>query len=123
MGSERNFAFVFAGVFLVVALWPLWYSEPIRLWALVVAIGVLGLGIIYPSVLRPFNVAWFRFGLWIGKFTTPIFMTLVFIVAVVPTGLVLRILGKDAMHRRIDRNADTYWVRRQQQPGSMKTQF
>lgn len=123
IGTERSFAVVIAAVFCVVALWPLWHGGPLRLWALVSALVLLAIGFIYPRALKPFNVAWFHFGQWIGKFTTPIFMSLVFVIAVIPTGIILSILGKDPMRRQIDRTARSYWLKRDQQPGSMKAQF
>jgi hypothetical protein len=123
MGSERSFSFVFAVIFLVVALWPLWHGGPLRTWALVAAALLTVVGVICPWVLKPFNVAWFHLGIWIGKITTPILMILVFVLVVVPTGILLSAFGKDPMRRRIDRTAASYWLKRDQQPGSMKAQF
>lgn len=123
MGSERSFAFVFAAFFLIVAVWPLLHGGSPRIWALAVAVLLAAVGWFVPRLLRPFNVAWFHLGIWIGKFTTPILMVLVFALAVVPTGMLLSLFGKDPMRRRIDRAAGSYWLKREQQPGTMKAQF
>jgi len=40
----------------------------------------------YTVIFRQVNVAWFRFGMEISRFTTPVIRALVFAVAVVPTG-------------------------------------
>ena len=123
MGSERSFGLVFAAFFLIVALWPLWHGSPVRLWALGIAIVFLALAMIYPAALRPLNMAWFKFGLWISRFTTPIVMVVVFVIAVVPTGLLMRLFGKDPMRRKIDRASESYWINRDEQPGPMKEQY
>lgn len=123
MGSERSFGLVFAAFFLIVALWPLWHGSPVRLWALGIAIVFLALAVIYPAALRPLNTAWFKFGLWISRFTTPIVMVVVFVIAVVPTGLLMRLFGKDPMRRKIDRASESYWINRDEQPGPMKEQY
>lgn len=123
MGSERSFSFVFATVFLLVALWPLWHGGEVRLWPLGVSIALMAIGLVCPRILKPLNFAWFKFGIWIGRFTTPVFMTLVYVVAVVPTGILLSAFGKDPMRRNIDRESQSYWITRGQQPNSMKAQF
>lgn len=123
MGSERSFGLVFAAVFLIVGLWPLWHGSSVRMWALGIAAVFLAIGVIYPALLRPLNRAWFKFGMWISRYTTPILMLLIFIVAVVPTGLLMRAFGKDPMHRKVDRTSGSYWIDRDEQPGSMKEQY
>lgn len=122
-GSDRSFAFVFSTVFLIIACWPLLHGGAIRLWALGIAVLFIGIGATFPRVLRPLNIAWFKFGMWISRFTTPVLMVVVFATTVVPTGLLLRLFGKDPMRRTIDSAADTYWLKRDDQPGSMSDQY
>ena len=50
------------------------------------------------------------------KITNPLLLGLMFILLVIPTGLIIRALGKDPMARRFDRNI-SYWVKRNV-PGS-----
>jgi hypothetical protein len=123
MGSERSFGFVFAAFFLIVGLWPLLNDASVRSWALGIGGAFFVVALIYPAILKPLNTAWFRFGLWLARFTTPIVMVLVFTIAVVPTGLTMRLFGKDPMRRKLDNATDTYWIEREEQPGSMKEQY
>ena len=46
-----------------------------------------------------------------------VLLLLVFYGVVTPIGLVLRLAGRDPMHRKLDRAAATYWVRRPQPQG------
>ena len=66
---------------------------------------------------------WFMFGLLIGSIVAPIVITLVYFVTVVPTGLIMRVLGKDLLKHRIDKDAKSYWIERKEPMGSMKNQF
>lgn len=126
VGSDRSFGVVFAAVFAVVGLLPLAHGGPWRPWALIVAGAFLVVALAVPRILRPANLVWHRFGLLLHHVTTPVILALVFAVAVVPTGLVMRLLGKDPMQRRFEPDADTYWVRHNP-PGpereTMKNQF
>src|ERR1700730_8516750 len=94
-GSERNFGFVFAAVFAIVGLLPWWHSNPIRLWALGVAVVLVAVAWLAPWVLAPFNRLWFRLGLVLHHVVNPIVMALLFYGAVVPMGLLLKARGKD----------------------------
>ena len=124
--SDRSFGVVFTVVFTVVGLWPLIGGGSVRLWSLVVAGLFLLAALARPRVLAPLNRLWTRFGLLLHKITNPVIMGVVFFLAVTPTALIMRALGKDPLHRRIDRSAKTYWIDRQPpgpEPETMKQQF
>lgn len=124
VGSERSFGLVFAVVFGVIGLWPLIGGHPVRIWSLAIAAVFLVLAFARPAVLRPLNLLWFRFGLLLGRIVSPIVMALIFYVAVVPTGLIMKLLGKDILRLRFDPDAGTYWIARENGPEtSMKNQF
>ena len=123
MGSERGFGLVFFCFFLIVATLPLLSGETPRLWALAVAFIFVVLALVRPVVLSPLNKLWFQFGLLLGKIVSPIVMSLVFFLTVLPTGIIMRLLGKDLLNRKIDRSATTYWVKREDPVGSMRNQF
>ena len=120
---EKAFGVVFSIVFLIVSLYPLINSESLRIWALVVSIIFFLLAFLAPKILVLPNKLWFKFGLLIGSIVAPIVMTLVYFVTVVPTGLIMRLLGKDLLKQKLDKNAKSYWVKRSEPMGSMKNQF
>lgn len=123
MGSERSFGLVFAGIFAIVAGYPALHGDAPGMWALAVAAVFLVAALAAPRLLAPLNRLWFRFGLALGKVMTPLAMALLFVAAVVPTALVLRLLRKDPLRLRLDRSAATYWEPRKTQPGPMSDQF
>jgi len=121
--SEKSFGIVFSIVFLIVALYPLINSESLRIWALVVSIIFFLLAFLAPKILVLPNKLWFKFGLLIGSIVAPIVMAFVYFVTVLPTGLIMRLLGKDLLKQKLDKNAKSYWVKRSEPMGSMKNQF
>ncbi len=50
-------------------------------------------------------------------------MGIIFFLTVTPTGLIMRILGKDILNQRIDKSVKTYWLERKEGATSMKKQF
>ena len=121
--SEKSFGVVFSIVFLIVALYPLINSEGLRIWALVVSIIFFLLAFLAPKILVLPNKLWFKFGLLIGSIVAPIVMAFVYFVTVLPIGLIMRLLGKDLLKQKLDKNAKSYWVKRSEPIGSMKNQF
>jgi hypothetical protein len=92
----------------------------------VVAALFLAIALLYPSLLHPLNRLWFAFGLLLGRVMTPVVMGLLFVLAVVPTALVMRLRGRDLLRLKIDRESKSYWIMREP-PGpprdSMGNQF
>jgi hypothetical protein len=123
MGSEKSFGTVFGLVFLAIGLWPLLGGEDIRVWSLVVATAFVVAGYLTPSLLKWPNKLWFKLGIILGAVVAPIVMALVYFLAVVPTGLLLKLFGKDILDKKIDKEATTYWRDRDAPVGSMKNQY
>lgn len=123
MGSERGLAQVFAAVFALVGLWPLLHGSEPRLWSLGIAAVILALGYLAPRRLAPLNRLWFRLGMALGAVVAPVVMAFIFFTTVTPVGLVMRAFGHDALRRRRDPEATTYWIERDRPVSSMKDQF
>ena len=121
--SNKSFGIVFSGVFLIVSLYPIIISEDIRLWAMVISVIFLFLAFILPKILELPNKLWFKFGILLGSIIAPIVMALVYFLTVLPTGLIMRLLGKDLLKQKLDRRAKSYWIERSGPMGSMKNQF
>jgi hypothetical protein len=124
--SDRAFGLVFAVVFAIIACYPLLASGAIRLWSLIVSGVFLLLALVVPAVLAPANRLWMKFGELLHSIVSPIALGIVFYVTVLPTGLLLRLFGKDPLRLRLDPNAESYWIKREP-PGpeaeSLNNQF
>ncbi len=121
--SEKSFGVLFSLVFLIISIYPLIASKYINIWALIVSIGFLLLAYLAPKVLIFPNKLWFKFGLLLGSIIAPIVMAIIYFITVVPTGIVMRLLGKDLLNQKLDINAKSYWIERTDSIGSMKNQF
>ena len=123
ISSNRSFGLVFFVVFLIVALWPLKYGEDFRLWALSLSIIFFILGVINSKLLTPLNKLWFKFGILLGSIVSPVIMGIVYFAVVTPTGVLMRLLGKDLLRTNKVKNTSTYWIKRGKQNSTMKKQF
>tara|TARA_Y100000590_G_scaffold458388_1_gene612997 strand:- start:1044 stop:1433 length:390 start_codon:yes stop_codon:yes gene_type:complete len=122
IGSNRGFGIVFFIVFLLISLFPIIKGNDIRIWSLIVSLIFLLLGVMNSTVLSPLNKLWFKFGLLLGKFISPIVMGFVFFLVVTPIGLLMKLLGKDLLNLK-KKNVETYWIEKTEPKSKMKNQF
>ena len=122
IGSNRSFGVVFFVVFLLIGLWPILKGNEIRIWSIVISLIFLILGILNSKILTPFNKVWFRFGIFLGNFISPIIMGIVFFLVVTPTGLIMKLFRKDLINLKKN-NSNTYWIEKKDIKSSMKNQF
>jgi predicted membrane metal-binding protein len=125
VGSDRSFGIVFAVVFAIIGLYPLFHGN-VRWWALAVAAVFLVLAFVSPAVLHPLNMLWFRFGMLLNKIVSPIVMGIIFVVAIVPFGLFFRLRKRDPLRKKFEPEAATYWIPVDEEiraQSSMRNQF
>mgnify|MGYP001373957973 CR=1 FL=1 len=122
ISSNRSFGIVFFIVFLIIAIYPIFKSEDVRLWSLVISIIFLILGLINSNFLAPLNKLWFKFGIFLGKIISPIIMGIIFFLVVTPIGLIMRLSGKDVLNLKYNNNK-SYWIEKTGPKSKMKNQF
>jgi hypothetical protein len=125
-GSDRAFGLVMAAAFAVVSLLNGWHLGRVWPWTGGVAALFLATALLRPAVLNPLNRLWLKFGLLLHSVVNPVIMGLLFYGTVLPTGLVMRALGKDLLRLKRQPDADSYWIVRAPPgpaPETMKDQF
>ena len=122
VGSNKSFGIVFFVFFLIIGLYPLINEDNIRIWSIVISIIFLILGLINSQILTPLNILWFKFGMLLGRFVSPIVMGLVFFLVVTPTGLIMKLFNKDLLKLRKNKNS-SYWIKKPETKSEMKNQF
>ncbi len=124
--SDRAFGLVFGTVFTIAGLWPLIAGGPVRIWALGLAIAFLLAATAYPRILAPLNRIWTRLGRFLHRIANFVMLTLMFYLVITPTGLALRLLGKDPLRLRFEPGVRSYWIERRPPgpaPETIKHQF
>jgi hypothetical protein len=122
ISSNKSFGIVFFIVFLIVALYPLFQGGDLRVWSLLISLIFLTLGLLNSSLLTPLNKIWFRFGILLGSFVSPIVMGLIFFIVVTPTSLLLKVFGKDVLNLKKNKEK-SYWINKKGYKSKMKDQF
>jgi Saxitoxin biosynthesis operon protein SxtJ len=112
--SDRSFGWTFTGIF---ALGAIFYP-----WVLALAALLAAVTLTRAHWLAPFKRAWMRLGELLHRVVSPVVLGIMYFGVFTPIGLVMRIAGRDALSRRFEPAAPTYWVRREP-PGPREDSF
>jgi len=74
-----------------------------------------GLTLLAPRCLSPVHKVWMGAANALGWFNTRLLLSLVYFLVMTPTGVVMRLLGRDPMDRRL-KDRSSYWVERDRHP-------
>ena len=120
--TNKSFGLVFFIVFFLIGIYPLWNEDSIRVWSILISIVFLILGLLNSKILTPLNIIWFKFGVLLGKIISPLIMGIIFFLVVTPIGLFMRVLGKDLLNLKTNKN-HSYWIEKTDLKSKMKNQF
>lgn len=125
--SLRSFGLLIGGLLTALALWLLWRASWSELtgWSWhgipdsALVLGIVGLGLMLIGVLLPHSlgivyVAWMGIATLLGMIMTQVILTLVFLLVVTPTGIVMRLAGKDPLKRSFNASQESYWIPRKE---------
>ncbi len=109
----RQFGLLFGAILVLLfgLLLPFLIGYSFPLWPWVVALLFTAMALIAPTALTPFYRGWMRFGLIAAFINTCIIMFVLYYALFVPTGLVMKLFGRDALARTTGgKDTDSYRV-------------
>lgn len=125
LAEGRRFGLTMGIAFCALAVIAAWRSRSTAVIAAAAGLGVLFLaaGLTVPTRLGGVYRGWMGLGQLLSKVTTPLFMAIVYYLAVVPVGLLMRLGGRNPLRHAA--RADTCWVPRARAAtrGDMANQF
>ena len=120
--SNKNFGLTFFVIFLIISIYPILGGNKINFWFLFLSLTFLIVSILIPKILNPLNIIWTKFGILLGKFFSPLIMSLVFFLVMTPISFILKLINKDVLNLKKN-YTDTYWINKKDENTSMKDQF
>jgi hypothetical protein len=107
----RQFAGIWLGFFGLVGYLARSQAGPstasFAIWVVAAVVG--GIGLLWPSMIRPLYVGWLTAAQPIGWAVSHLLLVFIFYGIIAPIGWLARCLKHDPMRRTFDRSASTYW--------------
>ncbi|MEM1084356.1 MAG: SxtJ family membrane protein [Verrucomicrobiota bacterium] len=121
----NQFGWVWLGflVFFGLLAWFKWENQTVAkvLWTLSVVIPVIGW--IFPAFMRLVFLG-LTYAVWpIGFVVSHLILAAVFYLIFTPIGLLVRLIGHDPMRRKLEPDAETYWIKRPDGEPEVKSYF
>ncbi|HEY7750821.1 MAG TPA: SxtJ family membrane protein [Ignavibacteriaceae bacterium] len=101
------------GIVLILIALLLWYFEKssFKYFSAIGGIFII-LAYIAIPILRPFHKFWIGLSLVLGFIMSRVILTILFYLVLTPIGLLAKVVGKKFMPVKVDKNASTYWEKR-----------
>jgi hypothetical protein len=123
--SNRSFGTLFVIVFAIVGGFVWWRGGGFGWW-----FGLSGLTLLVtlvkPDWLAPLNRAWMKLAEILNRIVSPLVLGVMFFGLFAPMGWGMRLAGRDALKRRLEPKARTYWIEREPpgpDPAGLPNQF
>lgn len=102
------------GVVLLIISMLLWYLDKLTFiyFSTIGGLFVI-LAVIAIPVLRPFHKLWMMLALLMGFVMSRVILTILYYFVLTPIGLIAKLIGKKFMPLTFDKNAITYWEKRE----------
>jgi hypothetical protein len=124
--SNTKFGWFFVTVFGIISIYMFWKSYLLlALAGITFSVTLATVTLFYSNLLSPLNSLWYKFGILLGKFISPIVLGIIFFVLITPVSLITRIFGRDVLVLK-KRSISSYWIDRDTigpSPESFKNQF
>mgnify|MGYP001502320122 FL=1 len=113
--SDRKFGLIFA-VSMAILYGVLWLLLDLDATGLLIVAGVFAfVALLVPGILLPVNRLWMAFAGRLARVNNHIILGTIFVLVITPLGVFMRLLGRDPIARKIDRNASSYLVQVERQ--------
>jgi hypothetical protein len=109
MPSNKNFAYTFFVVFLLIFLFVFLKLDSFNIYLIFISIFFFIFGYFKPVIFKLPNLLWFKFGLLLSRIIAPIVLLAIFILIVLPIGVFKRNIDKDYFRLKINKKKNTYW--------------
>lgn len=118
----KGFGYTFSLVFLVITLYSFLKFDSFKFF-FSISLCFFLVTIFYPTCFKLPAFLWEKFGLLLGKFFSPIVLTLIYAATILPINLVLRIFSIDLLSKKINKKTNSYWIKRLDDKINFRNQF
>ena len=121
--AEKSFGLLFAIVFFVIFVYLYLLHDLHSFQYLGISFLLVWVSLYVPGFLKYPNLIWVNIGIYLGKVMNPIILLLIYLIAVLPTSVVVRLISKGGFRKYKSAEFDSYWVKRGPERSSFDQQF
>ena len=120
----KNFGYTFSFIFFLIFLYNLFFmSKNLAYYFLALSVFFSIVTYLRPNLLKFLSDAWEKFGLFLGKLISPVILTLIYLLTIIPISFIVRILRIDLINKEVSNKVESYWIIRKDSKVNFKDQF
>ncbi len=119
----KNFGITFAVILTILSAYDYLYLKSYYKVYLTISFTFYIITMLRPSLYQLPGFYWERFGLLLGVFFSPIILSIVYFLTIIPINLIIRILNIDLINKKISKRKESYWEIRKNKTINFKDQF
>ncbi len=105
----KEFGLLIGGILTRIVGVLLYKQRPAAVYILPIGIIFCICGLFFWNILKPLQKVWMGIAVIIGFFVSRIILFILYYLVITPMSLLVRIMGKDILDQKIDKNKDSYW--------------
>ena len=87
-----------------------WLEKDYYYYFLILAVALIALGAVRPTLLKPLQKIWMTLALTMGWIMTRLILSILFYLVLTPMAMAAKLMGKDLLGLKFNLNADSYWI-------------
>jgi hypothetical protein len=120
---QNQFIYLMCFIFLIFAFLPVLKNEKVNIIFIFLPFVVFFMNIFFPKLFTPIFLAWMFIGKILEKIIPPIIMSIIFFTLFLPISFFLKLIGKDLLNKKFEKEKKSYWITRNDKIQSMRYQF
>ena len=121
--TEKNFSKVCFIFFVICSFFIFENYKFLSILLFLFALFILISGFYLPKLLKIPNRIWFYFGIYLGRFVSPVIMGVIYFLILFPTSILSKLIGKNSINTKFDVSTKSYWINRETPIQPFKDQF
>lgn len=109
----KKFGMTMGIAFFAITLFILIRHNRLALPTFIISVIFFILVFITPSLLKPVYIFWMKLAFILGWINTRLLLLIVFYLIFTPFGLTMKLFGVDLLDRKIDKNKESYWKKKE----------
>lgn len=111
----RKFGITMGIVLMLLGGFSWWREKVFYIYFLVPATVFILVALVTPSFLKPINKIWMTIAILMSWVMTRVILGLLFYIGITPISLLARVLGKDFLGLKFNKNVNSYWIRKERE--------
>tara|TARA_Y100000816_G_C26000608_1_gene522832 strand:- start:376 stop:795 length:420 start_codon:yes stop_codon:yes gene_type:complete len=110
--SNKRFGYQLASIILIIFLIRIYLFKNLYIidYFLLSSVVLLTLiSYLKSEYIIPIKIVWMKFAFYLAKILNPIILSIIYIVCFLPIGIIYKIIEKNNLKTKIDKNSKTYW--------------